>query len=100
MIVLDLIKNKLQEMKTYSKSRDHILEVNQQWEGLIILRLEVITGQLNKTKLDQILLQVALNNMTKASLTFSLVSYVERIIVVLSEEPLLHVLIVGAFNIM
>ncbi|KAH0689165.1 hypothetical protein KY289_016523 [Solanum tuberosum] len=55
-------------MKTNSESLDQILEVHPKGEGLMILRLVVITGHLNKGKTDQNFLQLALQIMAKASL--------------------------------
>ena len=78
-------------MKTNSECLDQILEFNQKVEGLIILRLVVIIGQLNKSETYQIFLKLALQIMAKASLTFPLVHKVERIILVLAVEPLVHV---------
>ena len=88
----DLIKKNLVEMKIDSESLDQIFEVQQKGEGLIILRLVMITGQLNKRKIYQFFLQLELPIMVKASLVFPHDRNVERIIMVLIGEPLVHVL--------
>jgi len=91
-----LIKKKLVEMKANSESLEPILRGHQKGEGLITLRLIVITGHHNKSKADQIFLQLARQIMAKVSLAFLLVRNVERIIMVLAGELLVHVSIVGA----
>src|SRR5688572_5844782 len=90
-----LIRKKLVDMRTDSGSLDRILEVYPRRGDLMILRLVVLTGHLNKSKTDQIFLQPALQVIAKARLAFLLVLSVERIIMVLAGELLVHVLIVG-----